>query len=368
MRARGLVRYGDRWVTPDERDKLEAGLVLHEGAWIPFEEAQLAKGLSEYRGEWIPRTEALARTTAAEAGVQADERFEVFINEEALIAGPMGLEHLERIGAGIVRGRAWYAQLFKTEAGLAVLGDRLAEFYVFPRGSSAYEDTVEYFSTLTTTLPEGWTPVAKKAFGFWWIDPFALSSASQAHRGIDGLDGHCFHHWGHMLLNRTGYVGGLLPPWYDEGFASLTEFNTHQRNAVFCRARTSSTTGTNAGRSSMGFDPKLVREGQWRRVLKESLKEKRVLALPKLVQLDYSELTVLDIATSMAILEWLATHGEEALPKFHAVLREVAPEAPVRIIDDAHERKAAYERAFKAATGKGWLEADRAWREWFLGQ
>ncbi len=368
MRARGLVLYGERWVTPEERDKLEAGLVLHEGEWVPFAEAQRAKGLEEFRGEWISRAEAIARQGAAEAELRADERFQVVVNAEALLAGPLPAEDLSRIGEGVVRGRAWYQSLMGGEPGLGLLGDRLAEFYVFPRGSAAYEATVEYFSTLSPTLPEGWAPVAKTAFGFWWVDPSALSSANQGHRGADGLDGHCFHHWGHMLLNRTGYEGRLLPPWYDEAFASLCEFEVHGRNAVFCRAQTSISTGTNATRLALGFDPKLVREGRWREVLKTSLEANRVLSIQKLAQLDFSELTVLDIATGMGILEWLASFGEEALPKFHAALRAAAPEAPLRVIPSAGDRGAAYDRAFTAVTGSGWRDADRAWREWFLAR
>ena len=368
MRERGLVLYRDRWVTPEEREKLEQGLVLHEGKWVPFAEAQRAKGLEEFQGEWISRAEALARTSAAEVAQRADERFAVVVNAEALLSGPLPEEDLSRIGEGVVRGRAWYQSLFGGEPGLGLLGGRLAEFYVFPRGSASYEATVEFFSTLSPTLPEGWAPVAKKAFGFWWVDPSALSSANQGHRGIDGLDGHCYHHWGHMLLNRTGYEGRLLPPWYDEAFASLCEFEVHGRNAVFCRAQTTVSTGTNATRLSLGFDPKLVREGRWREVLKTSLEANRVLSIQKLAQLDFSELTVLDIATGMGILEWLASFGEEALPKFHAELRKAAPEAPLRVIASAGERGAAYDRAFTAVTGSGWREADRAWREWFLAR
>lgn len=368
LRARGLVRYGERWVTVEEREKLEAGLVLHDGAWIPFEEAQRLKGLAEFRGRWIRAGEAAARLGSAAASAVAGEPFETAVGELALVAGPLPLQALEQILAGTERVAAWYGRDFGRAPDLELLGGRLAELYVFPRGSGGYKATVAHFGALTPTVPEGWAEAAARSSGFWWIDPFALSSADQGHRNEDGLEGHCYHHFGHMLLNRTGYEGRLLPPWYDESYAALAEFEAHGRNAVFCRARASVSGGTNAARAEFGFDPKLVREGKWREALRMALDAKRVATLPRLTSLEFSDLTVLDVATGMAILEWIASHGDEALPAFHAELRAAAPVAPLRVLEDAQARTAAYERAFQAAAGMGWREADKAWREHFLSR
>lgn len=368
MRARGLVRYGERWVTPDERDKLEAGLVLHEGQWIPFADAQRAKGLEEFEGRWITRTEAFARTHAAEASVRAKIPFAVHLNAEAVIAGPAKPEYLAEIGDGVLVGRQWFNELMKAEPGLRLLAGRLAEFYAFAGENQPYFDSVEYFGSLTPTVPEGWAPIAAKSHGFFWTDPYTLSSARKWHRGLDGLKGHCFHHWGHMLLNRLGYDGRLLPPWYEEAFASLTEFNIHERNAVFCRARTSSSTGTVAKKSGLAYDLKRVREGNWRKALKEALDEGVVPSIDKLAQRDFSDLEVLDIAAGMGILEWIDSHGPGALRKFHDEVRKHAPEIPHRIVPLVHDRLAGYDAAFQAATGRGWKAAERTWRKWFLSR
>ena len=368
MRAKGLVRYADRWVTPEERAKLEAGLVSHEGQWIPFADAQRAKGLEEFGGVWMERTEAIARTHAAHAEVLAEVGFSTHVNAQALIAGPLSSAFLDLVGEGILRGRAWFDEELGARPGLALLGDVRAEIYIFGTQSGPYARTIDYFASLTPTLPEGWSAAAGKSHGFFWIDPYALSSARQWHRGMDGLAGHCYHHWGHMLLGRLGYDGRLLPPWYDESFASLCEFNTHGRNAVFCRATTTASGGTVSNRIKQTFDPKLVREGKWREALKRAISEGGVLSFSKLSVRDYSQLEVVDIATGMGILEWIDSHGDEALAKFHAAIRKRAPRPPERILSVAHERQAASDEAFRAATGKGWLEADRAWRKWFMEQ
>jgi hypothetical protein len=368
MREKGLVRYGKRWVTPAERDKLEAGLVLHGGEWIPFAEAQRAKGLEEFEGRWITRSEAFARLHAAEASLRAGIPFALHFNEEALIAGPAEPEFLSRVGDGILIGRKWFNEEMHASPGLLLLGDRLAEFYAFAGENKPYIDTVEYFASLTPTLPEGWAPIAARSHGFFWTDPFALSSARRWHRGIAELEGHCYHHWGHMLLNRLEYDGRLLPPWYDEAFASLTEFNIHDRNAVFCRSRTTASTGTVAKKSATPYSLKRVREGGWRKALMEALKAGVVPTIADLSKRDFGDLEVLDIATGMGILEWIDSHDKLALRKFHTVLRRSAPEVPLRIIRNVHERLAVYDAAFEAATGEKWVGAERAWRKWFLSR
>lgn len=373
MAARGLVLHEGAWVTPGEKEKLERGLVLHEGRWMPFDEAQRAKGLELFEGAWMPRIEALARNDAALAAKAAGRPFATFVNEQALLAGPGAPAELVTVGGGIIAGRAWFDGLFGCAPGLELLGGRLAEFYLFGSEPGPYADTVPLFASWTKTVPEGWAAAVAKVHGFLWWDPFPLSSARRWHREDYDLSGHCYHHWGHLLLNRLGYDGRLLPPWYDESFAGLMESKVHGRNAVFCRAQAEAGRGTSARNATFSFDPKLLREGKWREVLKDALAANRVRHVDKLAQLEFSELELLDVATGMGILEWLQSlpapePGTSALAAFHRELRAGAPEVPFRVIAQAQARNDVYDAAFRAAAGMGWQEADRAWRSWFSSQ
>jgi len=365
-KAEGLVRYGDRWVTPEDKRRLEQGLIRVDGQWLSYEELQRSKGLEEVDGRWIERSEALARRNAAQAESLGKLPYRVVVTEQALVAGTVPDWMLEQVGDGIDEGRRWFDRSFGTPPGLGLLADRRAEFYLYDTRDGPYLATVAYFASLTETLPEGWAAGAERAYGFFWTDPYAMSSARQWHRGQDELVGHCYHHWGHMLLGRLLYDGRLLPPWYEEAFASWFEFQVHRKNAVFCRARTTASTGTVSTRTKRVVDPKMVREGRWREALKIGIRERQVLSIDKLYQLDFSDLEVIDIAAGMGILEWIDSHGPESLAKFHAVYRGLAPKAPGRLVTPGLERQEANDKAFRAATGKGWREADRAWKAWFL--
>lgn len=370
MAEQGLVQHEGRWVTQEEREKLLAGLVLVGERWLPFAEAQRALGLEEFEGRWLPRAEALARADAALASKAAQRPFALTINAEALLAGPVALSMLEEVGQGIVRGRAWFDGLFGSEPGLALYGGRLAELYLFDREEAPYFDTIATFASWTTTLPEGWAEAVRRVHGFVYWDPFPLSSARRWHREPADLVGHCYHHWGHLLLNRLGYDGKLLPPWYDESFAALMEHQISGRNAVFCRASTDLGRGTAARGATFSFDPRELREGRWREVLRAALAENRLPGFDVLSKKEFSELELLDVAMGMGVLSWIASlpapeEGRTALAAFQAELRASAPELPLRVHQVNAERAAAYERAFRAAARLDARAADRAWRSWF---
>ncbi len=369
MAERGFVRWKERWVTPEEREKLEAGLVLVDGKWMSEADAKRAGGLEEFEGRWYPRAEALARADVAKVGAVLGRPLTLACNAQAVLAGDYDVKFLTKAGESVLAARAWFDKAYGVEPGLGLLGGQLARFYVWNRDSEPYKATVAHFASLTTTVPPGWAEVVRERHGFVWIDPYALSSARVWNRADDDVVGHCIHHWGHMLGGRLGYKGTLLPPWYDEGLASLVEFKTFGRNAVFCRAATTiaAGTGTSAKKAaaSFSFDTGLFREGLWKDTLKKALEAQAVPSFERLSSLELGQLELLDIACGMAITWWLEERDPAALARFHAELRRTQPPAPTRVISQARDRQAQYDAAFLAATGLSWRDADKAWREWF---
>jgi len=373
MRKRGLVRHGSEWVTLEEKSKLDAGLVYFEGHWLNPEEFKRAQGLELFDGKWVPTGVGSAvghvQAVLSRAGVTG----QVVHGTNAAVGGPFPRSFLQGITEGLDRGRTWFDGQFQTEEGVLLLGGQLAEFYVWDRNSKPYLETVDELVALTDTVPEGWAEAVKKTHGFLFWHPLCISSARVLGRPKDDLAGHSFHHWGHILLNRKGYDGRLLPPWLDEGFASLAEFHIHGRNAVFCIASPATviTDGpTSARKVEHVFDSKKFRRGAWRETLAHALAlESAVGGVPsfdKLAQKHFGQLTLIDIATSMGILSWLEDRGEGALERFHAALRKSAPAAPLRVMLKGADRQARYDEAFRAAVDLGWRAADKEWRAWFL--
>jgi len=365
MLKKGLVRHGERWVTVAEKENLDKGNVFVDGRWLSPDEAKRAQGLELYGGEWMPAVEVVARKSADVVAEKGDVSFTVVVGENALLAGPFDASFLQTISTGIDEGRKWFDGLFASEPGHALLGGRYAEFYLWSRDSNPYKQTTEYFASLTTTVPDTWSAAVKRTHGFLYWDPYCVSSARVWGRPEDNLIGHCYHHWGHLMVNRLSYDGRLLPPWYDEGFASLVEFRTHAKNDVFCLSSSSGSQGTGTAKKEYAFESKDFRRGGWRKKLREALEARKVQSFDKLAQKEFGQITLLDTATGMAILEWLALE-EGATARFHAVLRQRAPQAPIRVIPRGKDRQTVYDEAFQAALKLSWRDADQAWRQWFL--
>ena len=363
MLARGFVKYEERWVTPEEKAKLEAGFVLHEGSWYPFAVAQRKKGLELFEDRWIPRAEAQARLEMKRVSEVAKVELNVHVCEHALLAGNVDSATLEVVAAGLAEGRKWFDGVFKTPGGLALFDGNMPELYLFGEDDAPYLATLEHFSTRSDKLPPGWAKAVKSTHGFLWWDPWPVSSARRWHRGDTDLHGHCYHHWGHMLLNRVGYDGRLLPPWYDEGFASVMENRLHERNAVFCRAKATTQGGTAAKGTAWSFDPKILRGGRWREILGRALDENAVRDFDRLARKEFQDLNQIDTVVAMGIVEWMIAEGD--IKEFHKVVRETSPDAPQRVIEKVSERKEIYDRAFRAAVKMDIRAADRAWRTWF---
>ncbi|MCC6405684.1 MAG: hypothetical protein IT453_00860 [Planctomycetes bacterium] len=367
--AQGFVRHEGVWVTREDKEKYDRGLVPFRGRWVPKAEAMRAQGLEEFEGRWLPRAEALARNDLAVAQKAAGVALQVAWTDQLFVAGPWPPAYLEKVAATLVAGRARYDTSFGTEPGLGLLGGRLAEFYCFARDDRPYVESVPHFAKLSPTLPPGWADATKLAHGFYWFDPYALSSARAAHRDEADLIGHSLHHWGHLLVNRDRYDGRLLPPWYDESFACWLEATMLGTNVVACRSkREPSESGTTAKKAARPgeFDWTSFRRGGWRASLAGALATNTVPTLEKLTLAEFSDLGLLELATGMAILDWLDAQGPGALGEFHSELRKGQPRSPDRVERDVNKRLATYDAAFRAASGKSLLEANAAWKAWFL--
>lgn len=366
MTARGLVRWQDRWVTPEDKARLEQGLVEVDGKWIPFAEAQRRKGLEEFEGAWLAREVALARRDLAAVQAVAGARLEFALGPDALVAGPIGKARLEALLPQLASARTWFDGAWRSPPGLALFGNRLAELYAFGREPEPYQATIAHFASLSRTLPPGWAEAVERSHGFFFVDPFPLSSARQWNRGEEDLAGHCLHHWGHLMLGRLGYDGRLLPAWYEEAVACHAELVGHGRNAVFCRGTLLAGQGTAAAGKEVAFSPGRFREGAWREYLAAAFEQRLVPSFDKLAQAEFANLELVEIAAGMGIVAWLQEQKDGAgLRAFHDALRRGAPKAPERVIRDADPRHALYDRAFQAAAGLDWRAADQAWRQWF---
>lgn len=365
MAERGLVQHEGRWVTPEEKEKLEQGLVYFQNRWMTLEESMRLQGKVLYDGRWIGAEEGHALRAIAQMSDAAGAPLGHAFGANVVVAGNAGAGVLANIAERADHVRGWFGERWSVEPGLALFDDRLAELYAFV-SDAPYERSIPVTVERSKWVPEGWGKAVKRRYGYTWVDPVRISSATLRNRPDTHLDGTCYHNFGHLLAISLGYDGRNLPAWYEEGIACLIEEIAHEQNTVFCKASSGGLGGSTSGNVHRPeFDDKAMRDDGWRKRLLEALGKGGIEPFDKLAQREFHQLALVDIATSRAILEWLLTHGEGTLGKFHTVLRRHAPQQPNRVITVGRARHACYDQAFEAAVGMNHRRADAEWRNWF---
>lgn len=390
--AQGLVEHEGRWVTPEDRERMVAGLILFEGEWLTVAAAMARQGLGLVDEAWIPLplAEAVARTRALCAAVGSPGVGTAGVGTagvgiasvgiasveaalgDTVIAGPWPKAFLEDIAKNLVRARARFDIQFKdVPPGVALFGGKAAELYVWSRDSRPYIASIEPLSALTTTVGAPWREAVENTHGWVFWDPYPISSVRAIARPDLHLAGHCYYHYGHILLNRHRYDGRLLPPWFGEGYAGLVEWWCHGHNTVVLKADASALTeGTAARGKEPPFGREALTRGDWQLELHRALTEKdpRLEPFDLVARKAAGQLTTVDVAMAMGIVAWLDDVGDGALDRFHAELKRSAPKAPEQTLAETAPRVARYDSAFRAAVQLDTRAADRAWRAWFLGQ
>lgn len=371
-KAQGLVEHEGQWVTPEVKARLERGLVEYEGAWMTVAEAKALQGLGEFEGEWIALPLATAAARAREVCRAAGAKGEVVVGGEAAVAGPWPKSFLAPIADGMVRARTLFDQQFTgAPRGFALFGGHAAEFYVWHRDSTPYLATIAPLSALTRTVGDAWREAVQSSHGWVFWDPHPISSVRAVARPEFHVSGHCYYHYGHVLLNRYRYDGRLLPPWFGEGYASLVEWWVHGCNTVVLKADSeASHDGTVARGKEAPFGRAALTRGQWQVDLHRALtaSDTRLGPFDTLARKSPGELTTVDVAMAMGIVLWLEQSGEGALERFHGALKASAPPAPEQELARTGDRVQRYDTAFQAAIGLDSRAADRAWRTWFLAR
>lgn len=369
-RAAGLVEHEGRWVTPEDKARLEAGLVQVDGQWLTLAEAKARLGLGELDGEWVPLTAADAVRRMRERLAAVDARGDYALGADVAVAGPWPKEFLADIAAGLDRGRALFdAQFADAPRGVALFGGKAAEFYAWHRDSRPYLASIEPLSAITTTVGAPWREAVKDTHGWVFWDPYPVSSVRAGKRPEFHVAGHCYYHYGHVLLNRHRYDGRLLPAWFGEGYASLLEWWVHGCNTVVSKADSPTTVdGTTAKGREAPFARATLTRGDWQVELRRALeaKDPRLVPFDKLAQKSLGQLTPVDVAMAMGIVLWVERSGDGALARFHAALKASAPAPPEQELGRTADRVARYDAAFQAAVSLDSKAADRAWRLWFV--
>jgi|GEM_PF-3006653 len=352
MRALGLVEHKGAWVTPGEKEMLDKGFVRHDGRWMTPGEAKAAQGFVQEGGRWIvaadlPLVREMDRFEKEQGVVTA-----YLSSEHFALFSEFGDDYNRKLAAALEKGFAWFEELFGPQKIDTLAGGRKI-LVVLLNEREAFDAHVTFFSAFQENMSENWTRKARGVLGFAWWDPTCYSVAYKGPREEAQATGQILHQTGRVLVNRRGYNYHFLPPWLDEAFAALFEYN------VTGRIWASSIQGRNLV-SSLGDDDLFSGEG-WRGLLSKLVARGIDPPFEELMTKEMDMMDEDDVAKAIGLVQFIVDQGEGRFARFVDHIQSRLPKNDAIAWDDPLAVQVQLE-AIEAALGVTPEEADLAFR------
>ncbi|MBK6941303.1 MAG: hypothetical protein IPH13_14080 [Planctomycetes bacterium] len=318
MLAQGLVPYQGGFVTPEDKAKYEAGFVKRGDRWMKEDEAKLLDGLVKAQdGSWIKREDAALATTrkAAEAAVERS----VFLatRDHAAAYSDVSEAFAGKLADTMEKGFKRFAKEFAVDDGLAWFGPQRVDLVVF-RTRPDYERFCDWIGANTRAGAQ-WAERAKKVAGVYLFETWPIATTYVGNRGEDMAIAHCCNMLGHVLLNRYRFQDNGIPPFFDEAFAALTEFDLTGRNAFF---------NVGAGRYERHIEDTeraFFEDGKWIEPLRDGFRSRSDTPMDQVVRREHVTLSQMDVAKGMALYQYWRATEPPRMKQFFDALRQAWP-------------------------------------------
>lgn len=340
MRAKGLVPYEGRWVTPKEKEALERGLVRDGDEWVTEEVFHTRRGERKVDGRWVRVGEAEGKARAAEVsraigvsmtplwGPHVDVMHELSPEDgQAVLAAAQGVA--DRFHRLLAPGPQDGLDGLRIEVGV-------------PHKAPAYARYAQLVSKEVEAEKSapGWTTGSAKGRSFWWGDPGRVGTY-QFPALIGVVTSNVAHNVSRVLLLRYRYNYRFPSAWLDEGLAYHLEILTVGRTETF-----------NIGRGGVpgGGDPTVWQDSRrWPDLLKAAVLAHQDTPVARLATTKEGGFSVVELAKAWSVVKFLV---ERDAAKFKAYVDGM------KAARDGPE-----EQALLAAYGFDFRGLEAAWRE-----
>jgi len=239
MRAKGFVRHKDQWVTVEDKDKLDQGLVKHEGKWMTPNQVKEAQGLVKFGGKWVKKDqlELQKLLTPARRATGLGDRLQLHQTEHYAILGDLPPAQLEILGKTMEKLLAEWQRVFPSARTNRDLLPGKQRVYVFKKARPyqklckwVYEqyEKSDARSKQQLTLEKARMKLRQRETSFWEVQFERVNEAGKEYGGsspeevmsahvqmpdpFEGLKAHCVHFGANILATR--HDGVRFPTWW----------------------------------------------------------------------------------------------------------------------------------------------------------
>jgi hypothetical protein len=356
-RAQGLVEHRGAWVTREEKEALERGLVRYEGKWMSEAEMMEKKGYERVGGQWIRKDQKEAFAEAKQIEKLLGVSLVVETTEHFSVLSANSAENAKKVGGALERALDHVVNLLSVKEDL-LQSRRMPVILLVERDH--YTRYVDVFGEKHEFGP-GWAKAVRTAAGFYHYQPCA-SVDYRASRVEDNLVNSSVHKLGHVLVNRLHFGYNYVPAWIDEGFAAYLERAVLDQNITFCLSSsygqytvgTYGTKETARGAKVSGNEPSL--DEIIRKLVGSGTDRKLVELLP----LDLPDLDYDATAKAWSVIEFLVREDAQQFDRFLRRMRDRLPKFERTVT--ARERAEIQVAVFQEVYGVGPDVIDSRWR------
>ena len=357
----GLVEYKGRWVTPEEKEALEKGLVLKDGRWMSEREAKEMEGLVDYKGAWVKKGEVEALRLRDAISDAAGVRLTMAQSDLFTVVTVYPQADTEQYLADAEKTYREFHDLFGFRQGERVFGlfaetgpggkfiddpmtrePRRCTIVVLEK-EAQYQKFVDGFLRVSEERKKLTRPeildLWRKQKGFSVVDPDCWVVGYQFPFPKEQTRHTVVHKLSHVLLMRWNFKGTSWPNWWIvEGIGEMQEIAAFGSCQVFC---------VTSGYGERSPDAKTIMES-WKAEAKRMVVSGGDRRLQDLVVMGLNELEPLDLVKSWSFSHYLANLDRDKLREFVIQLKK---------------RKVSTAEAFTAVYGGTLDQIDDRWRD-----
>jgi hypothetical protein len=339
MAAKGLVRYKDRWVTPQEKDALERGLVKYEGKWMTPDEAKAAQGLVRYKGGWIKKEELEQRKDLDRFKAIAKCDLNLVETEHFRLFSVYPDAETRKVAAACERTYEDFLRDFGISRETTLFAKAKCRIFLFKK-ALAFEKFLDWYAK-EIEGDASRIDLIRQNRGTYYIYPEPYVAGYQFPDPFQQLMARTVHKTSHILINAWLYNGEYMPWWITEGLGEAAEISVLGRCDTFCIT----VRGYN---DRGGAAEKWQNSEDWKPKLRSAVMGMRDPSLVRMKRKTLNELSHSDLAKAWSVMSWFIEHRRERFVEFVRNLKKGLSQ------DDA----------FKRAFGKSWEAVDKEWREY----
>jgi hypothetical protein len=343
QRAKGLVPYEGRWVTPTEKEALEKGLVRDGDEWVTEAEFHRRRGERAVDGRWVrvgeaegrARGQALSKAIGEEVQALWGPHVDLFHDLSAQ-EGAACLDAAEKAAGAFLR-------LMRP-----VPADRLDDLRIevfCANKAPTYARYVERFAEeaqVARIAPqfESWASQASKARSFWWPHPVAACGQYLFPNTLAVLQSAVAHNVTQILLVRYRFNVRFSSQWLTEGLAYHVEMATLGRSLTFTIGR--------AGIGGGGDPAAWQDSAKWRDLLKAQALAGGDTPFPRLARARADGFSLPDLVKAWSVVDLLVAIDPAKFKAF---------------VDATKEKGRDEEDALRAAYGLDFRQLEARWRQ-----